>query len=101
MNDPAGTSLAILAMTTGVGYFHVMLPPISEVRKNTLADSSFAADVHIGEFAAAGLTIGIGLVGSSLTKSPVPAVIALATAVGLVTMYEWVLRSNPATLEGR
>ncbi len=96
--DSGAASAAILAMTTGVGYFNVMLPPISEVRKATLADRSFSCDVRIGEMAASGLTMGIGLVASSLTGSPVPAVIALITSVGLVCMYENTLRRVPYEL---
>ena len=86
---------ASLAMTQGFTAFNAFLPKITDVRKNNPTDNpDFAGDVRLGEVAAASLTVGMGLIASSLTGSPVPTVIAALVALGLVFMYESVLRAD-------
>lgn len=86
---------ASLAMTQGFTAFNAFLPKLTDVRKNNPADNpDFAGDVRLGEIAAAGLTLGMGLMISSLTGSPAPTVVAALLAFGLVFMYESVLRAD-------
>jgi hypothetical protein len=93
--DGAVISTATLALSMSFSAFNSFLPPLSEVRKQTEADNPpFAADVRLGELAAAALTVGIGGISSSLTGSPVPAVVSVIMALGLVMLYESTLRAH-------
>lgn len=86
---------ASLAMTQGFTAFNSFLPKITDIRTaDPNSNPDFAADVRLGEVAAASLTLGMGLITSSLTKSPVPTVVAFIVVVGLVVMYETVLRAD-------
>jgi hypothetical protein len=48
----------------------------------------------MGEIAAVTVSMGIGLISSSLTGSPIPAVITLLVCIILVTLYECTLNTN-------
>lgn len=93
--EPTTVSLAMLAVTQSVTVFSSLLPPVSEVRKATSADVSVLHDVRTAEFMAAGIVVGIGLVASALTKSPVPAMVAIIGAGALLCMYEGILQKTP------
>lgn len=88
-------SMSILAMTQAIGTFTTFLPPLTEVRRKSIDTPSFALDVRVGELAAAGLTIGVGAMISSLTRTSTPTVIAAITAAGMITLYELTLRATP------
>lgn len=86
---------ATLALSQSISAFHTYLPTLSEVRqKSPQNDPAFAADVRLGELAAAGLAIGVGAIASSLTKSATPAIIGLLMAGSLIMLYESVLRAD-------
>jgi hypothetical protein len=86
---------ATLSITQAVSAFHSFLPPFADIRKQHPADNpAFAADVRMGEIASVTVTLGIGLIASSLTGSPMPAYTALVMSAILVTLYESTLRSN-------
>jgi len=93
-SDPQAASAAMLAMTQAIGAFTTFLPPLTEVRKGSVNDPSFADDVRVGELAASALTIGIGVIVSGLTGSNAPTVVAGFTAVGLCLLYETTLRNG-------
>jgi hypothetical protein len=87
--DPGLIGPATLAISSGMSAFQSFLPKLSDIRKaDPVNDPSFAADVRMGEIAAVAVTVGVGAVASSLTGSPVPTVVAVVIAVGLVVMYE-------------
>lgn len=94
--DPVALSTSTLAMTTSLGAFYHMLPPISEVRKNSAANPEFAADVRVGEVAASVIALGIGAIASSLSQSNAPIVTSLILAGSLVALYEITLRTERA-----
>lgn len=86
---------ASLAVTQGVTAFSTFLPKFSDVRKNHPDDNpDFAADVRMGEVAAVTVTMGIGLIASSLTGSAAPAIVSALTCLVLVVLYESTLRAN-------
>lgn len=87
-------SVSLLAVTSGVGFFTSLLPSLADVRKAT-GDADMINDVRLGEAAALGLTIAVGLMASSFTDSPVPAMIAIGASLGMVVMYENVLTTIP------
>lgn len=85
---------ATLGVTQGISAFTTFLPKLSEVRKAGPNDVDTAADVRLGEIAAVTLTIGIGVITSSLTGSPVPAYTAVFMCLVLVCLYESTLRAD-------
>lgn len=91
MSDVLGP--ATLSITQGISAFHSFLPPFSDIRKNDpMGDPEFAADVRMGEVAAVTTTLGVGLITSSLTGSPVPVYTAVVMSAVLVALYESTLR---------
>ena len=88
------TSATLLVVTASVTAFTALLPPFSDVRKAT-GQADLTNDVRLGEVAALGMTVAIGLTATSLTKSPVPAMVGIMSAVALVVMYESVLSATP------
>jgi hypothetical protein len=94
MSDPLTLSVTTMAVTTSLTAFYQMLPPISEVRKHSIDEPEFAADVRIGEVMASAITIGIGGIASSLSGSSVPALVSVLFAAGLIGIYEMTLRST-------
>ncbi len=87
-------SSTLLVVTASLTAFTSLLPQFSEVRKAT-GQADLTNDVRMGEIAAFGLVVGIGLTATSLTKSPVPAMVGIISAVALVVMYESVLSATP------
>ncbi len=86
---------AMLSVTTGVQAFYTLLPKLSEIRKaDPVNNPDIAADVRMGEVGAVALTLGVGAIASSLTRSPLPAITGLVMAVVLVGVYETALRSH-------
>jgi hypothetical protein len=85
---------AMLGVTQGITTFTTLLPPLADIRKADPTDTSFAGDVRMGEVAAVTLTLGIGMISSSLTGSPVPAGTAVLMCFILLCVYESALRGN-------
>lgn len=90
--EAAGPTL--LAATQAITAFSTFLPPISEVRRSS-GDPEFAADVRMGEVAAVLLTVGVGVVASSIVGTAVPLAISVFSAVLLVVLYETALNNKP------
>lgn len=88
--------IAVLALTQAVTVFHQFLPPLTEVRRSDPANPSRVMDVRVGEGASVALTLGIGSILATMTKRHEPFTIACISAAGLVGIYEFTLRSNPA-----
>lgn len=86
-------SAVLLSVSQSVVVFTALLPPFAEVRKGDVNDPDMRADVRLGEAAASALVIGIGLIASGVTGSPLPTVASAACAIALVLMYESVLRN--------
>jgi|tagenome__1003787_1003787.scaffolds.fasta_scaffold20984420_12 hypothetical protein len=86
---------ATFAVGQSVASFTAFLPKFSEVRQRTPNDDpSFAADVRMGEIASVTVSMGVGLIASSLTGSPIPAVVTLLVCLILVTLYESALNAD-------
>ena len=86
--------VTMLSVTSALTAFTTFLPPLSDVRRAT-DDGDFAADVRMGEVAAALLTMGVGSVASAVSGSGVPFAISVLTAATLVLLYEYTLRGRP------
>jgi hypothetical protein len=91
----ADVGVAMLSVSSGLNVFQSLLPKLSDVRKADPANNpDIAADVRMGEVAAGTMTLAVGIIASSLTKSPVPAAVALFTVIILVTIYESTLKAQ-------
>jgi len=85
-----------LGMTQTIAICTAMLPPITEVRRASDHDVSYATEVHAAEAVAAAVALSVGAVTSLAVKDTGP-LIASAVIVGaLVVAYEISLR-KPAT----
>lgn len=95
MADANAGAMAVLALTQGYAQFNGMLPKITDIRKiDAKFDAESVADVRVAELAAFAGTMGVGIIVSSLSGSPLPAYVSLLTAVSLIAMYEFVLRAD-------
>lgn len=92
--DPQFAGTALLCVTQAVGAFNTFLPSLSEVRKASDAGET-AADVRMGEVAAACLTLGIGAVASLVIGNGIPFALSVIAASSLVALYEFTLRGKP------
>lgn len=93
--DPDIFGPATLSVTQGITAFSTFLPKLSEVRKATPENNpDIAGDVRMGEVAAATITLGMGMIASSLTGSPVPAFASLIMTCVLIGIYETALRAD-------
>ena len=99
--DPGLIGPTTLAISQAIGAFQSFLPPISEIRKNDpMNNPEFTADVRMGEVAAVSITLGVGVIVSSLTGSSAPAMVAIIACLGLIVLYESTLRAT-APMEGK
>lgn len=88
-------SVSLLAITSSISIFNSLCPPLHEVRQATKDNATVTNDIRVAEIASVSLTVAIGLTGSGLIKSPVPAMLSIIAAGALVVMYESVLNTYP------
>lgn len=87
--------VAALALGQGFSGFQWFLPKLADVRKaDSKVDTDMVGDVRMGEFAAVTYTLGVGIIASAITKTPVPAYVSAALSIVLVCLYETALRNN-------
>jgi hypothetical protein len=92
--DPAIIGITMTAVSQSANAFAQYLPKLTDIRKTDPGDPSMIGDVRIGEVAAVTLTLGVGVIASGLTGSPVPAMVAALTCVVLLALYETALRGD-------
>lgn len=92
MSDVFGP--ASLAAGQTLSTFSTFLPRLSEVRKASREDTDIIGDVRLGEVAACAISIGIGVIASSLSGSPIPMYAAAFIAVILIVVYESALKGD-------
>lgn len=92
--DPAIIGITMQAVSQAASAFAQYVPKLTDVRKAEPGDASMIGDVRIGEIAAVTLTLGVGVVASGLTGSPVPSIIAALMCVVMLWLYESALRGD-------
>lgn len=92
MSDVFGP--AALAAGQALSSFTTFLPRLSEVRKADPGDPGMLGDVRLGEVAACAVSIGIGVIASSLSGSPIPMYAAAFIAIILIAVYETALNGT-------
>lgn len=91
--DPAILGIAMTTVSQGANAFQQYVPKLADIRKSN-GDPEIIGDVRMGEVAAVALTMGVGVIASSLTGSPTPAVVAAIICISLVILYESALRAD-------
>lgn len=92
--DASLIGVSTLAITQSFTVFNAFLPPLTDVRRMSPANSSQVMDIRVGEIAAASLVIGIGGALCYMMKTHEPMTFAVLAAVGLIGIYEFALRTN-------
>lgn len=93
MSDVFGPTALVAGQT--ISGFASFLPRLSEVRKaNAETDTDMVGDVRLGEVAATAVSLGMGVIASSLTRSPIPMYAGAFVAIMLIIVYESALRGN-------
>lgn len=94
----SGSVQAASAVSVGqaVTVYSLFLPPLTEVRHAVADDPVMRGDVRMGQFGAAVVVVGIGVVLSNMTGSMVPAVIAAFMSLVIAAVYESAMRQNGA-----
>lgn len=88
---------ASLAVGQSVTAFSILLPKFSDIRRaDPTVDNAMVADVRMGEIAAVTVGVGVGVIISSLSGSPVPAFVSVVMVGILIGVYESALRSQVA-----
>lgn len=91
MSDNSALGISVLALTQAITVYHQFLPPLTEIRKTDVTDTTGRNDVRIGEAASFTLTLGIGAILSTMSRSKEPFIISVISAVALIGIYEYVL----------
>lgn len=92
--DPSITATSAISLGQTITAYSFFLPSLQEVRRSAPADSDMQADVRMGQFAAAGLSIGVGMMLTNLTGSWTPFWVAVFIAAIIASSYEVAMRSE-------
>lgn len=87
MPNPEMVGPASLSIGTATSAFMGFLPKFSDVRRADPDDAGMAKDIRLGIFAAVAVSVGTGVIVSSLSGSPVPTVTAAIMCAILVWCY--------------
>ena len=93
MANPEALGPASLAVGQSVTSFSIFLPKFTDVRQANPKDDTMIKDLRLGEIGAATVAIGVGLILSSISGQPAPAVVSVIMVVILVALYEKALRT--------
>jgi hypothetical protein len=81
-------ALATLGITQAITLYSAFLPDLADVRRGDIRG------VREGEYAAGGITVLIGLLGSAVSKTPIPFLASIIIGGALVLAYEQAVRSS-------
>lgn len=93
MPNPEALGPASLAVGQSVSSFSIFLPKFTDVRQANPKDESMLKDLRLGEFGAATVAIGVGLILSSISGQPAPAIVSVIMVLILVILYEKAMKS--------
>lgn len=88
MANPDAVGPASISIGTATSAFMGFLPKFSDVRRADPGDEGMAKDLRLGQIAACSVAIGTGVIVSSLTGSPVAAVVSVLMSLILVWCYQ-------------
>lgn len=88
MPNPDALGPASISIGTATSAFMGFLPKFSDVRRAEPDDEGMSKDIMLGQIAACAVAIGTGVIVSSLSGSPVPAVVSVLMSALLVWCYQ-------------
>lgn len=91
--NPAEVGVVLLVAAEAPQAYSAFLPSIMTIR-TFVGDEGAVADIREGELLGSVFVAGIGVVGSMLTGSPWPVVVAILTIVVMVGIYEHALNGR-------
>lgn len=91
--NPAEVGVVLLVAAEAPQAYSAFLPSIMTIR-TFVGDEGAVADIREGELLGSVFVAGIGVVGSMLTGSPWPVVVAILTIVVMVAIYEHALNGR-------
>lgn len=87
MANPEALGPASISIGTATSAFMGFLPKFSDVRRADPNDEGIQKDIRLGQIAACSVALGTGVIVSSLSGSPAPAIVAVLMCVILVWCY--------------
>lgn len=99
MANPEMLGPATLTLGQSLGMFQSFMPKFTDIAHHSYgSDPEFERDCRMAEGAASLVSIGVGVIVSQMTGSPVPATVAVVVVLSLVTLYEKALRSSAGSV---
>jgi hypothetical protein len=92
--NPEALGPASLAVGQSVSSFSIFLPKFTDVRQANPKDETMIKDLRLGEFGAATVAIGVGLILSSISGQPAPAIVSVIMVLILVMLYEKAMKTS-------
>lgn len=92
--DGSIMAAATVSLGQSVTAYSFFLPPLREVRRAGTGDASMRGDVRLGQLAAGGVTLAVGVMLSYLVGSPIPLATAVVTALVIAAVYEMALNGE-------
>jgi len=83
--------LAAFTAVEGAHAYSAFLPSIHTIRH--FADARTPADIRAGELVGTAFCLGLGFVVSRLARTPMPFWFAAGTALLMIAVYEWALKT--------
>lgn len=96
VDNAAATGMSVTVTTLMMSGFSTFLPPLREIRQASKTDDTMRNDVRNGQVAAAILALGVGVLMSWLSQSPMPLYVGIAATLLYATIYELALRDERA-----
>lgn len=94
MPYPDAMGPSSIAIGSATSAFIGFMPRFSEIRRSDPGDDGMKKDVQLGEIASVAVSLGIGVIVSNVTGSPVPAIVAAVMCAILIACYNAALRSK-------
>lgn len=88
MANPEALGPASISLGTATSAFMGFLPKFSDIRRADPNDEGMRKDILLGQIAAVAVSVGTGVIVSSLTGSPVPALVAVLMSAILLACYQ-------------
>jgi len=92
------TALVLLVAVEGAHAYSAFLPSIFTIRE--FHNENTVTDIRIGESLATLFVVLLGIITSAIVDNNVPFWIAATTAIAMISVYEWALRT-PRSGSGR
>lgn len=91
--SPAEVGVVLLVAAEAPQAYSAFLPSIMTIR-TFVGDEGAVSDIREGELLGSVFVAGIGVVGSMLSDSPWPLVVAFVTIIVMVGIYEYALNGR-------